>query len=185
MDRYYDRNFTIAYRVGVLRDRMNAYKFCDGAAGWGLIFARVLIGYLNDNRAEFASRNLIVANPTYSRKPKPRNNASFIVGTAAKINADAWPFDDQDTPAIIKIRNTSPMHEAKWRQRQTIAEDELRQALRISDVARTRGKRVIVFDDLFTTGHTLNEVARCLVETGRALQVTGISLARQPRGSGG
>ncbi len=66
-----------------------------------------------------------------------------------------------------------------WKQRDEIATEELREALDIPDVSRTRNKRILVFDDLYTTGHTLNEVSRCLVRNGRAKLVTGISLARQ------
>ena len=49
--RFYDKNFAISYREGVLADRMNLFKFY-GAAGWGLIFARVLLGFLDDHIIE-------------------------------------------------------------------------------------------------------------------------------------
>jgi predicted amidophosphoribosyltransferase len=37
-----------------------------------------------------------------------------------------------------------------------------------------------VYDDIFTDGQTLNEVARALRYSGRAKLVSGITLARQP-----
>lgn len=179
-DRWYDRNYTIAYREGVLELRMNAYKF-GGARGWGLIFARVLLGFLSDHMSEFLNHDLIVSVPAYARRgaPAATDNARFVVTTAWKIDTHGWPFDIDSPPAIVKTRQTESMKRKTWPQREEIAVNELRAALSIPDVARTRDKRIIVFDDLYTTGHTLNEVARCLIERGGARGVTGISLARQ------
>jgi predicted amidophosphoribosyltransferase len=84
-------------------------------------------------------------------------------------------------PAIIKTAATPAMKRKNWPQREAIARSELRAALAIPDVERTRGRSIVVFDDLFTTGHTLNEVARCLRVVGGATRVTGLSLARQLR----
>jgi predicted amidophosphoribosyltransferase len=158
---------------------MRAYKF-DAVRGWALIFARILLGFLDDHFWDFCDHDLILANPAYNRKsaaPK-RNNAQFIISTASEIDVDDWPFDISP-PAIIKTRDTTAMKGKTWQQRQEIAEAELRATLSIPDVSRTRGKSVIVLDDLYTTGHTLNEVARCLIEVGKAQRVTGLSLARQ------
>jgi predicted amidophosphoribosyltransferase len=41
------------------------------------------------------------------------------------------------------------------------------------------GKTIMVYDDVFTGGHTLNAVARRLREAG-AVKVVGLALARQP-----
>ena len=57
-----------------------------------------------------------------------------------------------------------------YRERRDIAEGPLRAALRVTrDV---RGMRVLVYDDVFTDGLTLNEVARTLRRAG-ATEVCG------------
>ena len=61
-----------------------------------------------------------------------------------------------------------------------MAENELRQSLQVTDPDSTRGKVIAVFDDIFTGGWTLREEARALLLEGRARQVVGVSLARQP-----
>jgi predicted amidophosphoribosyltransferase len=38
---------------------------------------------------------------------------------------------------------------------------------------------ILVYDDVFTDGHTLYEVARCLKLQGGAADVCGVTLARQ------
>jgi len=181
-ERWYDRNYTISYREGVLEDRMNLYKF-RGASGWGLIFARVLLGFLNVHIFDFLNHDLIVAVPAYVSPgaDAPTDNAQFVIATAAKIDNENWPFDTASPPAIVKTTHTESMKQKTWVQREAIAVGELRGALSVPNRARTRSKRIIVFDDLYTTGHTLNEVARCLIHDGGAKGVTGISLARQIR----
>jgi predicted amidophosphoribosyltransferase len=92
-----------------------------------------------------------------------------------------WPFDvGQEQPAIIKVGATTPMTKKTWAERHQIAETELRSVLRVPDPNRTRGKKILVYDDVYTDGHTLNEVARCLRQDGYAAAVCGVTLARQP-----
>ena len=63
------------------------------------------------------------------------------------------------------------------RERRDIAEGPLRQALLVTrDV---RGLNVLVYDDVFTDGLTLDEVARALRHAG-ANAVCGVTLCRQP-----
>ena len=68
----------------------------------------------------------------------------------------------------------------KWKDRKRLAEGDLRTALSIPDGVHTRGKDVLVYDDLFTDGFTLREVARCLMQDGGASRVCGVTIMRQP-----
>jgi predicted amidophosphoribosyltransferase len=164
---------------------MRAFKFGGSRArGWGLIFARVLLGFLDDRWVEFLEYDLIVASPAYVRRGSGSfDHTRFVILTAAQIDNAAWPFDTAATPTIVKTADTNSMKGKNWRQREEIATTELRAALAIPDASKTKGKQIIVFDDLYTTGHTLNEVARCLKRDGGAARVTGITLARQLRHS--
>lgn len=62
-------------------------------------------------------------------------------------------------------------------ERRDIAEGPLRQALRVTRDAR--GMNVLVYDDVFTDGLTLNEVAGAL-RRAEANAVCGVTLCRQP-----
>ena len=66
-----------------------------------------------------------------------------------------------------------------WRDRKAESEGALHKTLEVPDAERTRGRRILVYDDVFTCGFTLNEVARCLREAGKATSVSGVTLARQ------
>ncbi len=55
-------------------------------------------------------------------------------------------------------------------------------ALRLQHSERIAGKRIILYDDICTTGLQLNAVARRLCEDWGAISVVGVVLARQPWG---
>ena len=90
-----------------------------------------------------------------------------------------WPFDLEDPPAIMKTGSTHSLTGKRYQQRRSISEEQLRAVLQVPDVSRTRGKRILVFDDFFTDGWTLNEVARALRQKGGASAVCGVTLCRQ------
>jgi predicted amidophosphoribosyltransferase len=66
-----------------------------------------------------------------------------------------------------------------YAERRRIAEEQLRPVLHMPHPERTAGKRILVYDDVFTDGHTLNEVVRALKAEGGAAAVCGVSLCRQ------
>ncbi len=68
-----------------------------------------------------------------------------------------------------------------YQDRRCIAEGPLRDALKVTRAKDLQGKHVLVYDDVFTDGLTLNEVARALRRAG-ADDVCGVTLCRQPYG---
>lgn len=99
-----------------------------------------------------------------------------------KVPPGRWPFDLEEPQAIIKSTGTPPMTGLKYQQRRTNAESAVRDSLTVPDPSRTRGRRVVVIDDVFTDGLTMREVARALRRQGGAAEVQGVTLARQPFG---
>jgi predicted amidophosphoribosyltransferase len=177
--RHFDRNYSIAMRSGALQDAISLYKY-ESRKSWATIFARVLVGKLESERAVFRTFDLIVASPTFTGKGAGRNwdHTRLVLERAAQV-APEWPFDLEEPAAIIKTAATEQMMGKNWKQRRVVAEGSLRDSLRVPAPTRIRGKRILVYDDVFTDGQTLNEVARALTHSG-AKQVCGITLARQP-----
>ncbi len=180
--RYFDRNYSVAMRSGALEDAINRYKY-EGRRTWAQIFARVLVGFLSDDekREAFEQFDLIVASPNYIGAGSRRrfDHTRLVIQNAYTCCGGEWPFDVGHPPAIVKTAETTQMMGQSWQKRREIAETELRPALSVPDPSRTSGKRVLVYDDVFTDGRTLSEVARCLLLTGGANSVSGISLCRQ------
>ena len=154
---------------------MQGYKY-HGKTGWGMIFARLLIGHLHQTR-DPADADLIIANP-----PSPgRHHTTRVIRHAATYDtADDWPFDDADDPAIVKTAATAKSAGQDLLGKRAAAREH-GEALVLRHPDRIDGSRVIVYDDICTTGLQLNEVARRLREWG-AVSVHGVVLARQPWG---
>jgi predicted amidophosphoribosyltransferase len=180
-DRGFDWNFAIAMRSGVLEKAISAFKY-EGRSGWRNIFGRVLVGFLDEESRNFEDFDLIVASPTYLEAGGDRkyDHTREVIFAAAEESDDRWPFDTAEPPAIVKTQQTTRFVGKRWRERKTLAETELRQALSIPDRTRTEGKDILVYDDVFTDGFTLREVALCLRNEGAAARVCGVTLSRQP-----
>ena len=184
--RWFTRNYAVSMRTGVLKTAINWYKF-DDKRGWAVIFGRILVGYLDSHEAEFGDVGLIVASPAFTGEGSHRawDHIRLILEIAAQEQQyRQWPFDLEEPAAVVKTAATPRMVGLTYQQRRANAEGPLRSALLIPDPGRVRGHRVLVFDDVFTDGLTLREVARALRAAGAA-EVTGVSLARSPFTGGG
>jgi predicted amidophosphoribosyltransferase len=179
--RYFRWNFAIAMRSGILEAVINAYKF-QGVKQWALLFGRILAGFLEQEAPAFRSFDLIVASPTFvGPDGRSFDHTRLVLRRAAEEVApgSTWPFDLDDVPAISKTAHTESFTSKSYAKRLEIGETQLRDALAVPDPSRTEGARILVYDDVFTDGRTLNEVARALLIQGRAEEVCGVSLCRQ------
>lgn len=176
-DRYFTRVWAISMRTGQMRAAITRYKY-DGKWGWAAIFGRILVGFLAEHHAEFVGYEVITPSPTYTGSGSQRSfdHTRRIVEAAEIEEPIGWPFTYD---AIIKMAATQPMVGHTWRERKTIAEGELRDALSVPDPVAVAGKRILIVDDVFTEGFTIREVARALILAG-ADEVSEIVLGREP-----
>ena len=171
--RHFEGITAITLHNDPLVDVMRRFKY-RGKTSWGMIFARLLIGHLYE-KWDPADVDLIIANP-----PSPgRNHTTLVIRHAATYDTAAdWPFDDTHDPAIIKTTDTAQSAGKDLPGKQSAALEH-GNALELCHPDRIDGSRVIVYDDICTTGLQLNAVARRLREWG-AVSVHGVVLARQP-----
>lgn len=178
---FYDRHFTrvwaISMRTGQMRHAITRFKYHD-RVGWAAIFGRILVGFLAEHQAEFAGYDIVTPSPSYVGQGSQRafDHTRMIVQAAEIEEPIAWPFTFD---VVAKTAATEPMVGHSWRDRRTIAEGQLRAALKVLDPAVVAGKRVLIVDDVFTEGFTIREVARALVLAGAA-EVSEVVLAREP-----
>ena len=147
----------------------------DERHGWAFIFARLLIGHLNHRWGE-DDVDLIIANPG---SPGREHNAEVIRRAVVQDFHDRWPFDDPHSPAIDKEQETA-QSAGKTFQQKRVAAAEHAAALRLQHPERIVGNRIILYDDICTTGLQRNAVARYLRDECGAVSVVGVVLARQP-----
>jgi len=103
-----------------------------------------------------------------------------LQAASAQHGGAVWPFDLSVPPAIALTTEVPQLVGKSWPERRDIVQGILRSSLVIRDLKKTTGKKILVFDDVFTDGLHLNEIARVLKINGRASVVSGIVLARQP-----
>lgn len=121
---------------------------------------------------EMAGADLVVAVPLHWRRWLSRgyNQAERIA------RALAGRRDLPLVPALARRRATPPQTSLGREERKA----NLRRALRIRNATRLRGRRVVLVDDVATTGATLEAAATVLKENGAAA-VLAVVAGRTPR----
>jgi predicted amidophosphoribosyltransferase len=177
-DRQFDWNAAVAMRSGALEQAINRYKY-DGVTGWALIFGRVLAGFLHDQQQRFTGFHLVIPSPTYvGPGGRSFDHTALVLSVAAELDETRLPFV-LDPPVLVKTGPTTPLVGLGWYARRDVCRDEVPRVLQVPAPGRVKGKRVLVYDDVFTDGLNLNAMAKKLREAG-AVQVCGVTLARQP-----
>jgi predicted amidophosphoribosyltransferase len=169
-------------RSGPLEAALNAYKY-RGAREWAPVFGGMLAELMESRRRVLEPFDLITASPTFvGRGGRDFDHArAMLIEAARQVRSERlWPFDTGPVPVIAKTRPTARLARLDHRERRRVAEEQLRPALRVIDRGRTAGRRILVVDDVFTDGRTLDEVARALRLQGGAREVCGLALCRQP-----
>jgi ComF family protein len=81
-----------------------------------------------------------------------------------------------DLDAVERVRHTLPQRFSTEKERRK----NLKGAFRVRKPARIDGQSILLFDDVYTSGATLEEMARSLLSAG-ASRVAAFTLARSPR----
>lgn len=152
-----------------LRHLILGYKFNNNFGRSKLLGELALQAY---NRDAHPFPDLIVPVPLHKRRLMKRgfNQSSEIARFLA--TALAVPMSNE---ALARIRNTAPQTKLGHRERQTNIKGAFQ-----GDSDLVRGKRVLLTDDVYTTGATLKECARTLKNAG-AKEITVLVLARARR----
>ncbi|PZG18992.1 ComF family protein [Micromonospora craterilacus] len=175
--RFFDWTIAVALKEGALANMIHHVK--DGETAWCTIFARVILGYLYKNPAAVRRLGAIIPNPAWLPPgADPRaDHAHYTIEQARDQDERQLPFV-VDPPLIVKTRQTDKMRSTTSAAERRRLGQQVYEALRVPDPSRVKGKEIMVYDDVFTSGTTLNAAARRLKESG-ATKVYGLSLARQ------
>jgi predicted amidophosphoribosyltransferase len=151
------------------------YKY-GGQRNWAAVLGRLLVGFLEAHREDYARFDLITPSPNYFGPGAGRafDHLGLVLEASAR-QAPEWPF------AFKVVDKTAPSPRFIGRspsERQAIAEGPLRAALTVPDDRRVAGRRVLVVDDVYSEGFTIRETARALRAAG-AREVAEIVFTRR------
>lgn len=111
----------------------------------------------------------VVAVPISEHKCKVRgfNQTEVLFEAWAKENGLAWRPD-----VLCRVRDT----EAQWRLTKRERKENLKGAFAVQRAEAVRGRRVLLVDDIYTTGATM-EICASLLRRAGAVSVTGLVIA--------
>ncbi|MDE6520678.1 MAG: double zinc ribbon domain-containing protein [Ruminococcus sp.] len=108
---------------------------------------------------EGINADLIVPVPMYKKDLKKRG-----YNQAELIAKEVGFFLETDVAGdiVVKNRQTQAQKNLTFVQRK----ENLKNAFSVTDTSKIKGKRIIIIDDICTTGSTLSEVANLLIDSG-------------------
>jgi competence protein ComFC len=158
----------VMHSRGVMRDLIHRLKY-----GRELWLEEVLGGFLeqgfSDPRLAGVEIDLIIPVPLHALRKREREFNQAEVLASALARRRQLPFSD----ALIRLRHTVTQTHFDRRRRM----QNLRDAFELRQNVPVQGKHLLLVDDVLTTGSTLDECARVLLEAG-AESVRGLTVAR-------
>lgn len=150
---YYDYQIQILEYKDIVRQKIIEYKFKEKT----YLYKTLEKIILNDEKIySFLKKyDIIIPIPLYQRKKWERgyNQTELIARELAKDLKIAL-----ENRILKKVKNT--------KQQSTLTKIEriknIENAFVLTDIANIRNKRVILFDDIYTTGSTVNECSKLL-----------------------
>ena len=172
INEYNNRNFSkhlyIFRYEGIIRNKIIEYKFEDNGYLYKM-FAKIILS--DKKTCNFIKKyDVIIPVPISKKRKKKRGyNQSELVANelAQKLNQDIW------TDIIIKKKDNKPQSELNKLERIKNVED----IYEINKPIEVKNKKVLLLDDIYTTGSTVNEIARKLKQN-QTQEIGVITLAK-------
>jgi predicted amidophosphoribosyltransferase len=176
--RSFERSYAVAMKTGPLETAIYRWKFNNRWA-WGIIFARVLLGFLYERRALLSANAIIVPSPTFLPPGADEHSdyAGFVIRQAIAQDDRGLPFQCEPR-VIVKTAETRKLKELGMRARRDEAA-ALQAALHVPQPSLITGRDVWVYDAVATALSVVPVVKTVLRDAGAA-RVFGLTLARQP-----
>jgi ComF family protein len=160
---------SIFYYEGTIRHLIHEFKY-QGKIRVGKFLGRSILTYWNPD-SNMSSVECIVPVPVGIKKLRRREfNQALILAReiGKKRKVPVYPF------ALKRVKEVAPQMKLSRQERL----ENIRDAFRVREGRKVQGKRVLLVDDVFTTGATANECSRILLQHGGARDVQVLTLAR-------
>ncbi len=157
-DFYFEKNLSVIEYNGYYARLLRNFKFGYNK-NVSNAFVKILENYLIENRGFFEEFDIITSVPIYKNRRKFRgfNQSELLCEKICKV-VDK-PFEAN---ILIKTKSTYPQTTVPHNQRK----NNIKDAIQLNPIYDIRDKRILLIDDVFTTGSTLNECAKTLSERG-------------------
>lgn len=154
---YFDECFSLLSYKGIVREAFIKYKFQNKAYLYKT-FSKIVLK--NEKICGFLKKyDIIIPVPVHKeRKNKRGYNQTELIAKeiSRKLNIEL------QKNVLIKIVNSKPQSELSKTERKYNIKD----AFKVQNLQKIKGKNILIFDDIYTTGSTVNECAKLLKKAG-------------------
>lgn len=152
-----------------IRNLILNYKFHDKSYLYK-VFSEIILK--NKKIYGFLKKyDIIIPIPIHKKRKKQRGyDQSELIAKEIVKNIENIKYENN---IIEKTKNTLPQSSLNKNQRQK----NVQGVYRVTNEEKIKNKKIILFDDIFTTGNTVNECAKILKEKG-AKEVLVLTLAK-------
>jgi predicted amidophosphoribosyltransferase len=150
------------------------YKVDHWRTHMAVIFGRLLIHWMNTHAQLVADIDLVAANPTHPDREPIRHIEQILAAARTADTASRWPIPEH--PLLLKTEPTPSSKDQSSVGKEHAAWVHA-QAIRRSGHHDITDKRILLVDDVCTTGLQLNYIAARLRKHGAA-DVHGLVLGR-------
>lgn len=155
---YYERSWSCLIYEGIAKETLHLLKYSKKLS-FGAVFCELFVRFIRENPEIISGMDAVIAVPLHGAKLRERefNQAHLLAKAIVK------EFDLKDLSRyLIRAYPTRPQSKLDKSERLKNVKDTFK-AIEISFL---RDKNILLADDLFTTGATLNECAKILKEAG-------------------
>ena len=151
-----------------VRKGIQHFKF-DGCKNNGILLGDIMsIVAGRENAGIFTNKDIIIPVPIHSKKYKQRGfNQAKILAERVSVRRNIPIVNN----SLVRVLNTVPQSEFDKKRRK----ENVKNAFVVENKKLIEGKRILLIDDIDTTGATINECARVLLQAG-AKKVSGFTL---------
>jgi len=155
---YFEKHMYLFKYKNEIRNLILDYKFRDKSYLYEL-FAKIITK--NEKICGILEKyDIIIPVPIHKKRKKQRGyNQSELVARQISKNIANLQLENE---AFIKIKNNKPQSTLNKKQRK----QNVKNVYKLENKGKIENKNIVLFDDIYTTGNTANEIAKILKQNG-------------------
>ena len=156
-NKYFKELISIFKYEGIIRDKILQYKFEDKAYMYNT-FAKIILK--NEKICGLLKKyDIIIPVPIHKKRKAQRGyNQTQLIASKISKYLKIKLCDD----VLIKSKNTIAQSKLNKNKRK----QNIKGAFKILNSEKIQGKNILLFDDIYTTGSTVNECSKILTRAG-------------------
>lgn len=166
---YFEKHIYIFMYKDKIRNLILGYKFNEKSYLYK-IFSKIIIK--NEKICGILKKyDIIIPVPIHKKRKKQRGyNQSELIAREIAHNIQNLEYQNN---ILEKTKNTKPQSTLRQKQRRENAQN----VYKLLNKEKINNKKIIIFDDIYTTGSTVNEVSKILKQNG-AKEIIILTIAK-------